>query len=549
MARKNTNTANTNTARNAHTWTDAGVTFTLTYEHDHVSIRASHAWTDGTDGLHDTQVIRAIWTDKARNATNVRVYDAHGTLVGERTRDGVRIGTERTDGTPSADGTERTARALHVRESAYVPMSTSALEAREDARTARIRERMDTRIASAREAVTSSTAERVLRAHALHAVRTMGTHTLHAPSALAETRIRNAIDTQVTHERTSKAREYMHEHAGRSAYGVRPFRVGERIDKHDGGRITATATQIAIDFAKFKAQFYPSKTADGKRIDRVQAKRAPASEHGHVTAVAVTRGAQDGYAPVAEAMRKVCALMCAMYYAVDGQGNIDTRLDDNGKFVRLFDGGLTQYALDHIAQVRAVLIAHDRKAYTRDVEKACKKRLESMLYALRERVTHESEYANERISAGTLGLSAPAPVSDALADFPRLARIVHKYITDEREREIVERVIYTADSMDDIAHDMHVNKSTISRHFNSSMRVLREHEREILRAVRDRANARHIMGTPAPAREDDTRSLADLDMPARERAWWERESTGASADAERAVKRIAYACSVRPSQI
>lgn len=582
MARKNTNTANTNTA--SVTNGVYAVTYTLTRKGTHADVhmdagpREGHVgawWEHGTNTeyLTDTHVIRAIHACKDGEHGTVNVYDTHGRLVGARDTDGdVRVSaqdgvsTASTDGrTASTDGKARTANTastLRVSASAGVPMSTSAWaahEAHEYERIAGTRERLDARIASAREdgAVTLTRTARALRS-APHGARTAsadGTlrtfrvlRTADAPT-LAEIRIRNAVDTQVTQERASKAREYRHEHAGESTYGVRPYRVGERIDKRASGRITATACELAIDFCKYKAQFYPTKNADGERIDSVQAKRAPTSENGRVSAVAVTRGAQDGYAPVAEAMRKVCALMCAMFYAVDENGNIDLHVDEKGNISRTFDGGLVAYALDHVAQVRTVLVAHDRRKFSNEIGKACKKPLEKMLYALSERMKHVSDYASEHVSDGTLAISAPTPVSDALADYPRLARIVSKYITDEREREIVERVIFTDDSMAEIGKSQKCDKSTISRHFNRSMDVLREHEREILRATRDRSLARHITGTPVQARADDTRSLRGLDTDTHERAWWDGTDTGVSRDTERTLKTLAYKVGVRPSAI
>lgn len=584
MARKNTNT---NTARNtARTVTSAGreIAYTLTHEggctHVHMDARATRnvAWWESApegSGLANAHVIRAIHA--CENGTAVKVFDTDGILVGVRDTDGdVRVDVldgvraDGTDGTASTDGrtantdgrTARTASTLRVSASAGVPMSTSAWaarEAHEHERIAGTRERMDARIASAREdgAVTLTRTARALRSvsHGARTASTDGTlrtfrvlRTADAPT-LAEIRIRNAVDTQVTQERASKAREYRHEHAGESTYGVRPYRVGERIDKRASGRITATACEIAIDFCKYKAQFYPTKNADGERIDSVQAKRAPTGENGRVSAVAVTRGAQDGYAPVAEAMRKVCALMCAMFYAVDEHGNIDFHVDDKGNISRTFDGGLVAYALDHVAQVRAVLVAHNRRKFSNEIGKACKKPLEKMLYALSERMKHVSDYASEHVSDGTLAISAPTPVSDALADYPRLARIVNKYITDEREREIVERVIFTDDSMAEIGKSQKCDKSTISRHFNKSMDTLREHEREILRATRDRSLARHITGTPVQARADDTRSLRALDTDTHERAWWDGTYTSVSRDTERTLKTLAYKVGVRPSAI
>lgn len=572
MARKNTNTANTNTA--SVTNGKYAITYTLTRKGTHADVRmdagpredrACAWWEHGTDGayLTDTHVIRAIHACKDGEHGTVNVYDTHGRLVGARDADGdVRVNAQNGVNTASTDGrtanTASTASTLRVSASAGVPMSTSAWaarEAHEHERIAGTRERLDARIASAREdgAVTLTRTARTL--HGARTASTDGTlrtfrvfRTADAPT-LAEIRIRNAVDTQVTQERASKAREYRHEHAGESTYGVRPYRIGERIDKRASGRITATACELAIDFCKYKAQFYPTKNADGERIDSVQAKRAPTGENGRVSAVAVTRGAQDGYAPVAEAMRRVTALMCAMFYAVDENGNIDLHVDEKGNISRTFDGGLVAYALDHVAQVRAVLVAHNKRKFSNDIGKACKKPLEKMLYALSERMKHVSDYASEHVSDGTLAISAPTPVSDALADYPRLARIVSKYITDEREREIVERVIFTDDSMAEIGKSQKCDKSTISRHFNKSMDALREHEREILRATRDRSLARHITGTPVQARADDTRSLVCLDTDTHERAWWDGTNTSVSRDTERTLKTLAYKVGVRPSAI
>lgn len=155
-------------------------------------------------------------------------------------------------------------------------------------------------------------------------------------------------------------------------FGVRPFNVGEVIDKNKVGSVYMTALMNVIDALKYRAGFYAGKNADGTpKTDPVQKRRlTPTGSTYEVSVVAVPREGQDGYNPVSDFMQDIVNLAQASYY----------KLNQNGVIVNL-DSSIKDYLLEYLDAAVLVIVSHHGDIYTNTIERESKNNIHKLLYS------------------------------------------------------------------------------------------------------------------------------------------------------------------------